>query len=40
VEDLPEAVRTHVQNGDVVLIMGAGSIGQVAGKLTGVNHAG
>ena len=40
VEDLPEAVRTHVQDGDVVLVMGAGSIGQVAGKLTGDSHAG
>jgi len=40
VNDLPEAVRAHVQDGDVVLVMGAGSIGQVAGKLTGANHAG
>jgi UDP-N-acetylmuramate--alanine ligase len=35
VADLAEAVRTHAQDGDVVLVMGAGSIGQVAGKLTG-----
>lgn len=34
VEALPEAVHAHVQNGDVVLVMGAGSIGQVAGRLT------
>ncbi len=40
VDGLPEAVRTHVLDGDVVLVMGAGSIGQVAGKLTGANHAG
>ncbi|MEW6132763.1 MAG: UDP-N-acetylmuramate--L-alanine ligase [Pseudomonadota bacterium] len=40
VGELPEAVRAHVQNGDVVLVMGAGSIGQVAGKLTEDNHAG
>lgn len=40
VADLAEAVRTHAQEGDVVLVMGAGSIGQVAGKLTGAggNH--
>jgi UDP-N-acetylmuramate--alanine ligase len=40
VADLAEAVRTHAQDGDVVLVMGAGSIGQVAGKLTGAggNH--
>jgi len=28
--DLPAAVRTAVRDGDVVLIMGAGSIGSVA----------
>ncbi len=39
VAHLPDAVRSHAQDGDVVLLMGAGSIGQVAGKLTnaGVN---
>lgn len=40
VDDVPAAVRAHVQDGDVVLVMGAGSIGQVAGRLTGRNHAG
>ena len=34
VEDLPNAVRGHLRDGDVVLVMGAGSIGNVAGKLT------
>ena len=33
VADLPEAVLTYAQDGDVVLMMGAGSIGTVAGKL-------
>lgn len=36
IADLPEAIRSHANDGDVVLVMGAGSIGQVAGKLTGV----
>jgi UDP-N-acetylmuramate--alanine ligase len=34
VADLAEAVSSHAQDGDVVLVMGAGSIGQVAAKLT------
>lgn len=36
VEDLatlPEAIRTHARDGDVVITLGAGSIGQVAQKL-------
>jgi UDP-N-acetylmuramate--alanine ligase len=33
VSELPEAVRAMAQDGDVVLVMGAGSIGQVAAKL-------
>jgi len=38
VDDLPEAVRDLVQDGDVVLVMGAGSIGHVAPTL-GESHA-
>jgi UDP-N-acetylmuramate--alanine ligase len=38
VQALPEAVRAHAQDNDVVLVMGAGSIGQVAARLTGANH--
>ncbi|MDP2264999.1 MAG: UDP-N-acetylmuramate--L-alanine ligase [Thiobacillus sp.] len=38
VDDLPEAVHDLVQDGDVVLIMGAGSIGHVAPTL-GESHA-
>ena len=38
VDDLPEAVHDIVQDGDVVLIMGAGSIGHVAPML-GESHA-
>ncbi|NDP47953.1 MAG: UDP-N-acetylmuramate--L-alanine ligase [Sulfuriferula multivorans] len=38
VDDLPEAVHDLVQDGDVVLIMGAGSIGHVAPML-GESHA-
>ncbi|MHB1052053.1 MAG: UDP-N-acetylmuramate--L-alanine ligase [Thiobacillus sp.] len=38
VDDLPEAVQDLVQDGDVVLIMGAGSIGNVAPML-GESHA-
>jgi UDP-N-acetylmuramate--alanine ligase len=33
VSDFPEAVQAMVQDGDVVLVMGAGSIGQVAHNL-------
>ncbi|MEN6585828.1 MAG: UDP-N-acetylmuramate--L-alanine ligase [Sulfuricella sp.] len=34
VADLPQAIIDTAQDGDVVLVMGAGSIGQVAQKLT------
>ena len=34
VAELPEAIRGAVSDGDVVLTMGAGSIGAVAGRLT------
>ena len=33
VAELPDAIRTAVRDGDVVLAMGAGSIGAVAGRL-------
>jgi len=33
VNDLPAALADFVRDGDVVLTMGAGSIGQVPGKL-------
>ena len=33
IADMPGAVMTHVRDGDVVMTMGAGSIGQVPGKL-------
>ena len=33
VEDLPQAIVENARDGDVVLCMGAGSIGQVAGKV-------
>ncbi|MGA7178814.1 MAG: UDP-N-acetylmuramate--L-alanine ligase [Thiobacillaceae bacterium] len=35
VDELPEAVREQARDGDVVLVMGAGSIGQVAAKVAG-----
>jgi UDP-N-acetylmuramate--alanine ligase len=35
VGDLPEVIGEQVRDGDVVLVMGAGSIGQVAGKVAG-----
>jgi UDP-N-acetylmuramate--alanine ligase len=35
VSDLPEVIGEQVRDGDVVLVMGAGSIGQVAGKVAG-----
>ena len=38
VDDLPEAVRDLAQAGDVVLVMGAGSIGHVA-SILGEHHA-
>jgi len=34
VADFPAAVRAVARNGDVVLCMGAGSIGSVPGRLT------
>jgi UDP-N-acetylmuramate--alanine ligase len=33
VNDLPAAVADFVQDGDVVLVMGAGSIGQIPARL-------
>jgi UDP-N-acetylmuramate--alanine ligase len=33
--DMPEAIRTHVKAGDVVITMGAGSVGGVAPTLAG-----
>jgi UDP-N-acetylmuramate--alanine ligase len=33
VEDLPRAIVDSVRDGDVVLCMGAGSIGQVAARV-------
>ena len=38
VNDLPAALADFVRDGDVVLTMGAGSIGQVAGKLAGMGQ--
>ena len=35
VEELPEAIRRVVRDGDVVVTMGAGSVGRVAGELAG-----
>ena len=35
IDDLPAAVLDVVRDGDVVIAMGAGSIGQLAAKLTG-----
>ena len=35
VAELPDAIRALVQDGDVVVTMGAGSIGQVPGALVG-----
>ena len=39
VADVPAAVADLARDGDVVLVMGAGSIGQVAPKLGGMAHA-
>jgi UDP-N-acetylmuramate--alanine ligase len=39
-EALPEAVRQHVQDGDVVLSMGAGSIGKLPAQLVQLSGAG
>jgi UDP-N-acetylmuramate--alanine ligase len=39
-EALPEAVRQHVQDGDVVLSMGAGSIGKLPAQLVQLTGAG
>ena len=36
VADLPQAIADHAQAGDVLLCMGAGSIGAVAGKVVGL----
>ena len=33
IEDMPEAILSSAQDGDVVITMGAGSIGGVPGKL-------
>jgi UDP-N-acetylmuramate--alanine ligase len=35
IEDMPAAIRDVVRDGDVVITMGAGSIGQVPARLTG-----
>jgi UDP-N-acetylmuramate--alanine ligase len=34
VDDLPEAILNIVQDGDVVLVMGAGSVAKVAPAIT------
>ena len=34
IADMPEAIRRVAQDGDVVLTMGAGSIGNVPAQLT------
>ncbi len=34
IDDMPEAIRRAARDGDVVLTMGAGSIGNVASQLT------
>lgn len=39
VSEFPDAVQAMAQNGDVVLVMGAGSIGQVAGNLANSTSA-
>jgi UDP-N-acetylmuramate--alanine ligase len=36
---MPEAILAAVQPGDVVLTMGAGSIGTVPARLVGARHA-
>ena len=33
IEQLPQAIREIARDGDVVILMGAGSIGTIAGKL-------
>jgi UDP-N-acetylmuramate--alanine ligase len=33
IEDMPQAILDAAQNGDVVITMGAGSIGQVPGQV-------
>ena len=38
VADMPAAIRTLVRDGDVVVTMGAGSIGQVPAKLVGLRR--
>jgi len=39
VNDLPAALADFVRDGDVVLVMGAGSIGQIPGKLAEMGAA-
>jgi UDP-N-acetylmuramate--alanine ligase len=39
VNDLPQAIVDFVQDGDVVLTMGAGSVGQLPGKLSALGEA-
>jgi len=39
VDDLPQAILDQARDGDVVLCMGAGSIGQVAGKVMELSGA-
>jgi UDP-N-acetylmuramate--alanine ligase len=39
VDEMPDAITTLARNGDVVITMGAGSIGGVCGKLTQVLEA-
>jgi UDP-N-acetylmuramate--alanine ligase len=34
VDEMPDAIATLARNGDVVITMGAGSIGGVCGRLT------
>ena len=38
INDMPQALADFVQDGDVVLTMGAGSIGQLPGKLVGLGE--
>jgi UDP-N-acetylmuramate--alanine ligase len=35
---MPQAILDHARDGDVVITMGAGSIGQVAGQLREMLH--
>jgi UDP-N-acetylmuramate--alanine ligase len=38
--DLPEAIDAQVRDGDVVIVMGAGSIGALPGQLAARNGTG